>query len=213
MNFRFYPYINFAALFLMLMFSLGCGSGGFMNTKEYFNYLSNPANGLVKEKKLNGIRMRVVYLPPEYLAFQTIDNEYHSRKYKDSVCKSFENSVTFIFTIGPGDNENFDITRVGVYSYEEFAGRIQQMAFEIGRWMSLTIGDEELKPSIAKIENINALERSRNFIVVFNSEKIKLSNKEIKKICYTFSDELFDTGTSKFVFNLSDIKEVPVLKF
>ncbi len=148
------------------------------------------------------------------MAFNLVNEQKNiTQTQKDSIIKSFNNSVTFILNIGPAEGENFDITQLGVANYQEFAQRIEQMAFKANEWINLKVGDTEHKPSIVRLENINALEHSRNFIVVFSSEKNSEKDLRKKDMCFIYNDEMFNTGVNKFVFNSSDINNIPQFVF
>lgn len=200
--------------FVMLLTVYSCRRSSILGRKEYMAYLANPDNGLVKEKTVAGIKYKIKYLPEDYQVFNTLKTSDLQNKHQvDSVRKLYANSVTFLLNIGPAENEEFDITRVGVSNYEEFAERIEQMAFSAQEWISMNVKEKEIRPEIVKLENINAIEKSRNFIVVFSSEKN--SDKDLRKedMCFTYSDEMFDTGVNKFIFKSDDIESIPEVKF
>ncbi|PBQ30228.1 hypothetical protein CNR22_00125 [Sphingobacteriaceae bacterium] len=182
--------------------------------KLYYSYLENPANGLVKEKTVAGIKLKVKYLPLDYLAFNSLDKKkFLTQAAKDSVMKAFDNSLTFILNIGPSQNESFDVTRVGIDNYGEFAERVERMSFQAQEWITIKIGEKIFRPVLARMENLNALEKSRNFIIVFNSKEIMEEEGVNDQMCFIYNDELFDIGTNKFVFQMNDIKTTPELKF
>lgn len=199
------------SLLAVLGFS-GCQPSEIKNPKDYFVYLSDPKNGLIKEKSIAGITYRIKYLPTEYLAYNASRNMICSANTRDSLIKSYDNSLTFLVNIGPAKEEDFDITRVGVSNYEEFAQRIEEMAFNAQEWMFLKSGDKEYKPLIVRMENINAQDNSRNFMVVFSATS---GTNQLRKndLCFSYQDELFNTGTNKFIFKSKDISALPEFKF
>jgi len=191
---------------------MACRPSEINNPREYFTYLSNPKNGLIKEKSIAGIRYKIKYLPTEYLAYNASKNTNCTQTFKDSLIKSYNNSLTFLVNVGPAKGEDFDITRLDVANYEEFAQRIEEMAFGAQEWMQLKAGDKEYKPSIVRMENINAQDNSRNFMAVFPST---CGSEDLRKndLCFSYSDELFNTGVNKFIFKSKDITELPEFKF
>jgi hypothetical protein len=200
-----------------LFFSIGlvsCKKTEISDIKEYLNYLADPENGLVKEKTVAGVKIKVKYLPEDYLVYNMVKEMSNVKQiYKDSIAKSYQNSVTFMVNIGPAENEEFDITRVDVSNYEEFAKRIEDMAFNAQDWISVEVNKKEYHPDIVRLENINALEKSRNFIVVFNSAKNSENDFRKQDMSLSYDDELFNTGVSKFLFKAEDIKNLPIFKF
>jgi hypothetical protein len=208
---------NIALLFILIVFSLSaCKKTEIADSKEYFSYLANPKNGLVKEKTVAGLTIKVKYIPEDYLVYNMVkdlDLKTLTPTYKDSIAKSYANSVTYMVSIGPAQNEDFDVTRVGVGSYQEFAERIEQMAFNAQDWFAVTIKDKSHTPVIVRMENINALEKSRNFMVIFNSTKGSENDFRKNDMCLTYDDGLFNTGLNKFIFNATDIQELPKFTF
>ncbi len=208
---RVIKYISILAICSLLLSS--CKQQSMDDPAMYLTYLANPSNGIVKQKTISGIKYRLKYLPGEYLAFNTIKNEVNSKINKDSLIKAYENSVTFLLNIGPDDAEDFDITRLGVSSYGEFVERIEKMAFEAQNWISIEKNGKIYHPSIVRLENINALEKNRNFVVVFSSEKNSENDLRNSDMCFVYDDELFNTGVNKFMFDHNDIKNIPQLRF
>jgi hypothetical protein len=177
--------------------------------REYFKYLADPDHGLVIEKSIAGIKYKVKYLPEDYLKYNSKTNDGTGAAAQNE----YASSVTFLLNVGPADNENFDITRVGIESYQEFAERVELMAFDAAQWISLQTEDSTYKPSIVRLENVNAQERGRNFVVVFSSEKGTPADIRKKDMSFTYNDEMFNTGVNKFVFRSRDIESLPQFKF
>jgi hypothetical protein len=211
---RKYRFINFILLGVFLLVSYSCQQRVITDKKEYFNYLSDPKNGLIKEKETSDIKIKVKYLSSDFLAFNQLrESKKVSTDLKDSIRKTFDNSITFILNIGPSDELYGDITRLGLENYKEFAERIEEMAFNAGEWIRLTVNEKEYRPVLTKLESINAIENSRNFIVVFSSEKNTKKDLRNYDLCFTYTDDLFHTGTNKFIFRTEDIEKVPSFNF
>jgi len=204
--------ISRSSVFLLLLLAVSCSPTEIKEPKAYMKYLADPDNGLVKEKTVAGVKIKVKYLPSEYMVYKSSDGNSLSQHAKDSLLKCYENSLTFLLNIGPAENESFDITRVNVSNYQEFAERIEKMAFEMNEWISLNVDGETIHPAITQLEAINTPEKNRNFIVVFSSEKSK-KNIKINDLCFVYNDEMFDIGTNKFIFKAKDLTNIPVFKF
>lgn len=204
-------------LLLLLSFGMGllsCRQGSISEPKEYLSYLADPENGLVKEKSVAGMKIKVKYLPEDYLVYNMVKEVPNLKdSYRDSIAGTYKHSLTFMINIGPDENEEFDVTRVGVENYQEFAERIEEMSFNAQNWISVNVDNREYHPVIARLENINALEKSRNFIVVFNSTKGSSNDLAKNDICLSYDDELFNTGMSKFIFKAEDLKKLPAFTF
>lgn len=208
---KFFP-CNIIIICLSLLFA--CKPAEIKDSKAYVKYLSEKDNGLVYEKAISGIKYKVKYLPAEYLAYNTLSGiDDISETSKDSVIQAYATSLTFLLNIGPDDKEDFDITKVGISSYEEFASRIETMAFETQEFIKLEANGKTYTPSIVRMENLNALERSRNFVVVFSCEKDPGNELRSSDLCFCYDDEMFNTGVNKFVFKSADLTRIPKFKF
>ncbi|MBA3683615.1 MAG: hypothetical protein H0W73_21000 [Bacteroidetes bacterium] len=167
-------------------------------------YINNADNGLVKEKTIGVITYKLKYLPTEYLVHKQLDAG-SNKTIIDSLSKDYKNSITFLFSIGPSDDKSFDITQYGVTNYGEFANLIEKMCFRANELIYIQDqSGKEHKPAIVQMENINALEKHRNLMVVFHNEDY-FSND----FSFVFNDELFNTGINKFLFKSKDINDVP----
>lgn len=205
--------LKYIPLLVILLFIASC-SNSITDINSYLKYLSDKENGLVIEKATGGILMRVKYLPTDYLVFNDLKNkENNTPTLKDSIKQSYQNSITFMLTIGPDRNESFDITKVGVKDYEEFAQRIEEMNFNMAQYVTLKINEKEYAPALTQMESVNGLEQDRNILFVFNA--LDEQGKEILKsdAQLIYNDELFYTGINKFKFKMDKINNVPEFKF
>jgi hypothetical protein len=203
----------FCHIILLGVFLCACHPSVIYEPRRYVNYLMDPDNGLIKEKSIAGVKIRVRYLPSEYIAYTILKGKPGSQAFKDSVRSVYENSVTFLMTIGPDDTESFDITRVGISNYGEYTDRMEEMLFYMQQRIQLLSQDSAHRPSITRMENINAQANSRDFIVVFGSDRQSESDLRKNDMCFIYNDELFDTGINKFLFRERNIRALPEFKF
>lgn len=194
----------------MVLFIVSCNSS-IDNFPDYMKYLADKENGLVKEKSTNGVSIKIKYLPLDYLAHKEYKKENGISI--DSIKKSYENSLTFMMTIGPDKEKNFDITKVGVSSYEEFALRIEQMNFWMKDYVTLTVGGKEISADMAQMESTYGLEKDRKIVFVFQNKDEQGHSLLTDDLTFTYKDEIFFTGINKFKFNIKDINSIPELTF
>jgi len=199
--------------FSMIM-NLGCKPGVISDAREYYAYLANPQNGLVKEKSVAGVQYRLKYLPEDYLAFNlTGKTGTISRSRRDSLANRFEHSLTFLLNIGPAKGEHFDVTRLDVSDYGAFIDRIETLCFHMRESIRLNINGKDQLPVITQMENINAQEPGRNFVIVFNTRERLHAEKGDEQLCFIYQDQIFNTGINKFTFNMQDLSKVPAFTF
>jgi hypothetical protein len=198
--------------FLVILAAVSCNKPA-LDSRGYMNYLADEKNGLVKENNVSGIKIKVKYLPEDYLVYTAVKNSDSVAKEKEKVRASYANSLTFMLTLGPDDKHEFSITKLGVSNYQEFAERIQTMSFEMKDYIRLTIKDKEYEPDMVQMESINSLEPHKSFVVVFRALDEQGKKIVTDDLLFSFDDELFNTGVSKFKFKINDIASVPALAY
>jgi hypothetical protein len=204
---------NRVIVFLVIFAITSCRKSS-LDYTSYMNYLADKKNGLVKENAVNGVKVRVKYLPEAYLVYNAVKSSIEAKDTNQTeIANSYANSLTFMLTIGPDEGQQFNITRLNINSYEEFAERIQVMSFEMGSYLKLKIKEKEYSPELVQLETINGPERSKNFIVVFKALDESGKKMMTDDLYFVYEDELFYTGTSKFKFRLSDIESLPQLAY
>lgn len=210
-----YKIQSFCLLLLAAVAMAGCRPKQIDSAQHYYAWLADPENGLVKEKSVAGVHYRIKYLPTEYLAYTALAGKSQaSATERDSVLKQYAHSMTFLLNIGPDKGEEFDVTRVEVKDYEDFMERVDQLAFHMQDWISLENNGREQRPALARMENLNAPERSRNFIVVFDvAPGAAAAGDPSKELCFTYHDGIFNTGTNKFLFDKDDLNDIPQFNF
>lgn len=182
----------------------------------YMRYISDQDNGLVKEKEISGLLYKAKYLPIDYLVYNDLNkNTTNDEKpNKENLLKSYKNSLCFMLTMGPDENEEFDVTMLGVKNYDEYAQQMEVLNFSMAEYISLKVGDKVLKPDIVQMENTYGLEKQRNFMISFQI-KDNATDKFIKSndVKLVYNDELFGTGINLFSFKKSDLQKLPILKY
>jgi hypothetical protein len=206
--------IKIACILSFFVFILGAACTNQMdNLEEYLAYLADETNGIVHSKSVAGVQMKVKYMPIEYLVYKDFTNQ-DKKGDKKKLFKEYKNTLSFMLTLGPDKNENFDITRVGVSSYEEFTERMEVMNFQMGGMISLEYGDKTIHPKLSLMENTYGLAQERAILVSFevsdNLENAFMKNNDCK---FIYKDGLFNTGISKFAFDKTSIRELPEFQF
>jgi hypothetical protein len=182
---------------------------------EYSNFINNPDNGLIVTRKINGLKISVKYLPAEYLEYKEMQGDKEVIKNQlDSLKKEYENSITFLMSIGPDEdkgNKN-DIMFDKIANYKEYAERLLSLNFEIDKNITLKTGNLELKPVLSALENTYGLSKSRNIVFAFavtkaDKEEIEKSNE----LDFSYSDDLFQLGLMHFNFSKNKLENLPLI--
>lgn len=183
---------------------------------DFYRWLNNPANGLLKTRYIAGIRLTVKHLPAQYLAYRELkDEEAVTASYKDSVLALYKNNLTFLLTIAPDERKlpDVDIMSLGIRDYNEFKARAARMNFGMKEYVSLKIAARKYQPVLSTLENVYGLSKHRNIYIVFNPGEDPEGFKNAEKLDFVFNDEIFNTGISHFIFHKTNIDGIPHFKF
>lgn len=205
--------------FFLIVFAFSaCSKQAQVNSfSGYLKWLNAPENGLVKTKYVNGIELKVKYLPSEYFAYLELsDKNNFSQQQKDSVLKLYEHSISFVLSLGPDERKEKgpDIMYHSLTTYKEYSQRVCDMNFFMSEYITLKADEKEYRPVLSQMENVYGLDSKRNIILVFvPDEKGDNSLKESDALEFKYEDEQFQLGTNYFLFKRKDIKNIPAIKF
>lgn len=181
--------------------------------KELYAWLNAPKNGFVRSKTVNGLRLTVKYLPPEYQVLQEVKNMQSANKpLLDSLLAMYAKNHAFLLTIAPDKDNggNGDIMYREVYNYSEYKARVLDMNFEMGKYITLKAGGRTFSPVLSTLENTYSLTEKRNIYLVFAGEKSQKELLNAPRLDLIFADELFHTGINHFVFKKENIQNLPL---
>lgn len=216
MNSKHIQKLNHSILLIIVYLLLGCsGKTPVTSIEEYLAWLNDGKNGLVKVRYINGYELKVKFLPLDYLLYHEVlkDNEPREEKFA-SLKKKYQNSLTFLMTIGPDQRESkgADITFQGITNYSEFKKRIYDLNFYLENNVNIQMGNSLYKPVLSSMENVHGLKPSRDITFVFTPSLLNESDLFVpEQIDFIFNDELFATGISHFTFKRKDIEKIPQL--
>jgi hypothetical protein len=184
---------------------------GFYSEKEFFSWLSDEANGLVKSRDFDQMKIRMKYLPDEYLVYNELKRIAgpKSAEVVDSLKAMYADTRTFLMTFEfeqdfPGEN----VLLYGLDSYEDYKERIERLNFDADNYFRVETGTEEYKPVLWTLENSLAPGNKKNLYLVFPKEK----NGD-QRLSILFEDLVFETGISRYVFDKEKLDQVPSLTF
>lgn len=204
-----------AYAFCLIVFAvlISCAGNRIYSIADYLKWLNEPSNGLVKIRSVNGIEIKMKYLPAEYQAWKEISNEPgYSVSQRDSILNLYRNSLSFLFSIGPDEKNGVegDIMFNSVENYSQYKERVYDMNFFFGEKITLKAGEKEYKPVLTSMENIYGIGPSRNIILVFvPAEKEDNNMKESDQLQLEYEDDTYALGTNRFVFSRKDINNAP----
>lgn len=182
---------------------------------DYLKYLNDDDNGLIKSYSKNGLKTNMKYLPEEYLIVKELHHEGEGVS-EDLVKKlktQYKSSITFLMTFRPEKGEDYDVTKIGVFNYEEFGERIMKLTFSLKEQLTLISNGEEYKPVLTQFEEIFGLRNDRNVLIVFNLSETERKDFYNNDFTIKYFDDVFQLGEANFDFNHQDILEIPKVAY
>ncbi|MCG8327773.1 MAG: hypothetical protein MI974_08820 [Chitinophagales bacterium] len=169
---------------------------------ELLSWLNDESNGLVFNKRVGDLVVRINYMPQSYI---------NLRNYTDNSSEEGHRVHSFLVTLSP-IIEGRDIMLRGIGSVEEYRQRILEMNFELASCFELKFSKQKMAPVLAILENSHDLSNARRFWVQFIDEAVDSSLADDEAITLTFTDNIFWTGIHDFRFMIDDINNIPSLK-
>lgn len=197
---------SLSLLIVTLALLAGCGKEGPRNRAEYFQWVNDPAHGLIKQHAVNGVALSMKYLPPSYLVSQSLAGMPDgTAARRDSLMREYRNTLCFLLTVGMSDSNSGDIMTRGIGSYDEFSQRAAKMNFEMQNYVSLRSHGKEYRPVLATMENTYGMVPKRNIMLVFAQDAGLRSGDTLDVV---FNDMIFETGISHYLFLRKDFAPV-----
>ncbi len=178
--------------------------------QEYYAYLHAPEHGLIKERSIGDMKFTLQHWPTEAL----VQHDKNSGLSTDSLRKLYDNSLTFLLKLEASDQaaQSFDVMTETVSSLEEFKSQAVAMNFDLQTSLYIDVNGRRIKPVLAILENTYGLQQHRLVNIVFAKEALEEAGKLPEKLDVVFADELFGTGKHHFVFQSSDLENLPTLE-
>ncbi len=204
-----------ALILVFCLFLFSCQKE-FNNIGEFLQWIEEPENGLVKEKNINGFKIKMKYLPPEYLVSQELSySEKHDQQDIVSIYSYYSNNRTFLLSITHPIERgtNPDIIISSSDNYSDYAGKYMNLSFGLNSIIKINGENNVYHPILASMEQTTSIKGGRTFYIVFAdvNETDELLKEEMLDI--VFDDEIFNTGISHFRFSKKDIDNIPDFKF
>lgn len=198
-------------LLILIIFS-GCTTKE-MEIGEYYQYLVNPKNGLLKSKVVEPFKISVRFLPSSYFIYKEYKNVKKSSEELDSIKQSYNGNYTFLLRIAPDVDGGhvFDVMTQTVPSVTQYKNRVRELNFEMQQQLILKIGEKTYTPVLVELENTYELTKHRNFLIAYALPDIV--NTDYEQIDFVYQDQIFGTGIHHFLFDQQLIENTPTIKF
>src|ERR1051325_2990526 len=167
---------------------------------QYCQWINDPAKGVCKEKFINGIQLKLKYMPPAFQVYRELKSmEKYSEEEKNNLTRSYANSLTFVLSLGPDEREKsaVDIMYKNLSTYKEYAERVNEINFQMEQFLTLEAGRVEYKPVLTSMDGVQGLSNTKSIMIVFSPKDANDKNLlSAKQFTLTYDDDMFGLGTN-----------------
>jgi hypothetical protein len=178
-----------------------------MDEKSLSTYISDSDHGLLQEKTINGVTIKAIYRPQDFLVKQEIDAGL--AKTDSSIAKLREEYHKQIYFLISLSKNNQEVLNSFAGDRESFSEMINRLAFGIGENITLTTSESDTLEMVDFVyPRMYGMSNSTDILLAFKNKEIK--NAEYLKL--TLDDLGLQTGNVAFKFKIKDITRTPNLK-
>lgn len=186
---------------LVIIMSIGCSKSS-VSVSEYFTYIKNPNNGLLRESEFSDYRMAVQYKPAEYGALLNLGPSTIS----DSTFKEETRNLSSwsCFEVRFSGKDGNEFLKSGIRSENEYFFRVEHLSSRIIEDFKLVTAGDTLDCAIHHYERNYGLTQEAVVHLAFVAEE---QNKNDLLLIY--NDRFLDVGQVKFRFKANDLRKIP----
>lgn len=197
-------------IFSGLLFS-ACGKELPSTTEQMKQYVSEPENGLVRSRTVEGIVTTVSLIPGNMNALREAGNKSDScSTLLADLQAQYAGQLYFVVNLATdGERRTGDVMYTGVYNVESFKQQAYDLNFTWDEMVQLQCGPNTYRPVLSSFENTYGLTKDRNVIIVFapqNTNDTDFFSSEF--IDLEINNDLFGTGVQHFKFRRSDLERI-----
>jgi hypothetical protein len=196
-------YFNTIYIILLAILFQGCSKS--INHAKYMEYIYEPKNGLLLEKKINNVSYRVSYRPSALMIYQ---HKVAKSNISKEEIKEIENNYNqyhhFLLSISANNREPLSL----LPSFQDYSTTMQAMAFSINEHIYLVT---EERDTLNMVDHHFARYfghgSSNDILLKFEKEK-----KNTKNLIFYINELGFDTGNTRLYFDARKINKSNKLK-
>ena len=178
----------------------------YLNKQELNSFILDESNGLLQEKQVGGIGVKVTYKPTDLLIAQHLGDNMESSEI-ERLRAHYGQYVYFMLDLESGGQ---DILYAPTSGGSGFSEKLQTFAFRMTDYVNLTTSASDTIPVADYAYNRTfGMAKNTSMMFVFNREQIE--NKDW--ISFNLNESGIGSGDQRFRFKTSNINNVPKLKF
>jgi hypothetical protein len=173
----------------------GCSRGHTSDIAGYLKWLNDPGNGLTQARTINGLRLAVKYLPPDYRAYQELQG-VGSAANRAEVEKRCAGSVAFLLSVSPDTS----ISPAGAPDPRAVAMQGMMLDQEVKERLIVRAGGRDYTPVLTALDNNAGMEGTIGITAIYVDETLG-GLPDAPAYDVSLDDELLGTGITHFLFD------------
>jgi hypothetical protein len=192
-------------ILLLLSLTAGTACSRKLSYEKYLKYINDPVHGLVQERTINGIDIKVTYRPSELLVYQELHN--HDSISKDDIREArerYDKQYYIVLSLSQGGKEILSNTT----DRQQYSAILSELAFGIGQYLTLTTTKSDTLHLIDfQYSRMFDMTNSTDILFAYENKSRKPEN-----LMLSFQEFGMKTGNFRFVFKKQNIFKANRLK-
>ncbi|MDP2384968.1 MAG: hypothetical protein Q8M29_01235 [Bacteroidota bacterium] len=175
--------------------------------QELMLWVEDPNNNLRQEKKLGELTFTIQYKPSQYIICKEYDG--FDKMTADTLAKESEqlDDMQYFNIRVKIDGFNDEFLKYNLAPSQSYEDRVKYFSFEMQRDLKLVDGTDTLDCALFHFERTFNVAPYGNFMAAFpRPDKNKITTKT-----FVYNDKYLGSGSVKFLFKATDLKEIPKL--
>lgn len=195
------------AFLMLLVVLVGCTSKSFDTKEAMLEYLRDPENHYLQQKKVNGYEFSLLYKPTDLLVNQELSASATEDEIRQLRSK-YGAFLYFALSISKNDQELLSTTPK---NRQEFGAMVNRLAFGMGSKVHLLTSKKDTIPLLDYVyPRMYGMSRSTSMLFVYPRDK---KIKDSESLTITVGDLGTYTGEVKFKIATKTIKNEPTITF
>jgi hypothetical protein len=195
----------FSPLLAVAVLFQTCGSPEYLSEPELVKYCQSKDNGLVSEKEIGEVKIKVVYRPTDLVVAQELRNQNNvSEEAVLSARKKYNGHYYFVLSLSLS-KDNKELLSPANQGLAGFSSLLQTVSFGMSNEANLTCGRDTIPVADYVYNRTFSLGNSTDLLFVF--DKAKAMGKE--HIQFNLEEFGLGVGKQSFQFKTSDLEKAP----
>ncbi len=179
-------------------------SGENVSATEFITWCSNEDNHLSKSKTVSEMQYKVMFLPPESMAYTELKAEEYNLEIFRKVSDSYKDMSYFNFRIQLSDG-NGELLKYNLQSAMQYEERIKYVSFNMDKDLYIIQDNAIIYPGLYHFERTFEVVPYLTVMMAFDNKKFDKK----REFTLVYNDRLFEKGMIKFNYQNNQLVDVP----